>query len=133
MTDFGIGGVPRAVKRRRCDLETDRLSREEWEAMNGPAIEISLNEPVSWVVFKSLSRQTQRDYLKRLSGRYGIGVDNLAEMFCVPAAEVRRYIEARRLMLPITTARVMTDGQAAAWKRFLSRPGNGGDAKPPGG
>ncbi len=81
---------------------------------------ITIGKPVSWEDFKSMSKQTQEEYIKDLMETYGANATSLAAMFGIQPLTVRRYIAANELNISFQVGHSMNAEQRALWERFLS-------------
>lgn len=68
-------------RRRKCSFSTDRLTRKEWEKMNGPIHRITPGEPMSWEAFKALPDTLQKKYVECILDKYKVGPNAISRMF----------------------------------------------------
>lgn len=106
-------------KSRKCPMSTDHMTKKQWRERCGKIVSINLNAPVSWEVFKELSKQTQEEYIKGLMENYGANATSLAAMFDVRPLTVRRYITAKELDVSFPVGHSMNAEQKTAWEKFL--------------
>lgn len=107
-------------KSRRCPLSTDHMTMKQWKERNGKVVSVSFGKPTSWDNFKELSKGTQEEYLRHLSTTYGANATNLAEMFDMSVATIRRHIQSNGLDIKFNVGHSMNAEQRIAWEHFLS-------------
>lgn len=107
-------------KSRKCPMSTDHMTKKQWRERCGKIVSINLNAPVSWEVFKELSKQTQEEYIKGLMENYGANATSLAAMFDVRPLTVRRYITVKELDVSFPVGHSMNAEQKLAWEKFLA-------------
>ena len=112
-------------KSRKCPMSTDHMTYKQWKERCGNIVSIIIGKPVSWDNFKEMSKKTQEEYLKDLTGRYGANATSLAAMFGIRPLTVRRYIVSNELNISFPVGHSMNAEQRAAWENFL----NGGVAQ----
>lgn len=110
----------RGSKSKKCSMPTDNMTLKQWRERNGELVTISLNQPVSWETFKTLSRRTQEEYLQNLMMTYGANATSLAGMFGVKPLTVRRFVQANELDVKFHVGRSMSAEQRAAWESFIN-------------
>lgn len=115
-------------KSRRCNLPSDNITKKQWKERNGETVSVNMNQPLSWEMFKSVSKPTQEEYLTHLLEVFCVNATSLADMFQVRPAVVRRYIQSRELAINFPVGRYMNTSQRAAWERFLKSGTTVGDA-----
>lgn len=107
-------------KSKKCPMSTDHMTNKQWKERCGKIVAINLNKPVSWEVFKELSKQTQEEYIQGLMKNYGANATSLAAMFDVQPLTVRRYIAANKLDVSFQVGHSMNTEQKLAWERFMA-------------
>lgn len=107
-------------KSKKCPMSTDHMTNKQWRERCGKIVSINLNAPVSWEVFKELSKQTQEEYIKGLMENYGANATSLAAMFDVRPLTVRRYITANELDVSFPVGHSMNAEQKMAWEKFVA-------------
>ena len=80
--------------------------------------------PMSWGEFKSLPKETQKEYIEFLQENYSVTAISLAEMFGVTALTVRRYLSAVH-GIKFVKGRKMKPFEEQAWDEFTD--GNSAD------
>ena len=105
---------------RKCILSTDTMSQRQINERNGKTVSVNFNEPIEWGVFKSLSKQTQADYLESLRDTYGANLTSLSSMFGVSVSTIRRHIESTGIGISFPVGHSMSNDQKDAWQVFLS-------------
>lgn len=113
-------------KSRRCNLPSDNITKKQWKERNGKTVSVNMNQPLSWEMFKSVSKPTQEEYLTHLLEVFCVNATSLADMFKVRPAVVRRYIQNRELAVIFPVGRSMNAAQRTAWEHFLE----GGEVAP---
>lgn len=106
-------------KSKRCPMSTDHMTRKQWEERNGKIVSVSFDKPTTWANFKELSRSVQEEYLRHLAETYNANATNLAEMFGMSVATVRRHIQTADLDIKFRVGHSMNAEQRDAWERFL--------------
>lgn len=107
-------------KSRRCPMSTDHMTMKEWKERNGKVVSVCFDRPTSWDNFKELSKGAQEEYLRTLSATYGANATNLAEMFDVSVATIRRHIQSNSLDIKFHVGHSMNGEQRTAWELFLN-------------
>lgn len=69
--------------RKRCRLSTDRMTRREWEKMNGPVNTVQLGQPMSWDKFAGLPESLRRQYIQDILAHYDVGPNAIGRMLGV--------------------------------------------------
>lgn len=106
-------------KSKRCPMSTDYMTRKQWEERNGKIVSVSFDKPTTWENFKELSKGVQEEYLRHLAETYNANATNLAEMFGMSVATVRRHIQTADLDIKFRVGHSMNAEQRDAWERFL--------------
>lgn len=109
----------RGSKSKRCPMSTDYMTQKQWKERNGKVVSINLDKPTSWENFKELSKSLQEEYLRHLAETYNANATNLAEMFGLSVATVRRHIQSADLDIKFRVGHSMNAEQRDAWERFL--------------
>lgn len=109
----------RGSKSKRCPMSTDHMTIRQWEERNGEIVSVNFDRPTSWSNFKTLSKDTQEEYLRHLATTYGANATKLAEMFDINVSTIRRHIQASELDIKFHVGHSMSAGQRAAWDSFL--------------
>lgn len=104
---------------RKCTISTDYMTQRAWRERNGKVLEINLNQPVSWSIFKELSKSVQEQYIRTLIETYCVNAASLAEMFDVRPQTVRRFIESNGLDIRFRVGHSMNAQQKANWRMFI--------------
>jgi len=104
----------------KCTLSTDYMTQKQWKERNGKVVSVNLHQPVSWEIFKSLSKSTQEEYLRNLMATYGANATSLADMFGVRPLTVRRHIQANELDIKFQVGHSMSAEQKDLWGEFLN-------------
>lgn len=107
-------------KSKKCSLSSDNLTLKQWKERCGKTVSVSLNKPASWENFKSLSKQSQEEYLRGLMETYGANATSLAYMFGVKPLTIRRYITSKDLDIAFQVGHSMSAAQRVAWDAFVS-------------
>lgn len=101
-------------RRRKCSFSTDRMTRKEWERMNGPVHKITPGEPMSWEAFKALPDTLQKKYIEYIREHYRVGPNAIARMFGISATYCGNYLRGLGFTFsghttPSETARFLQD------------------------
>ena len=100
-------------------MSTDYMTQKQWKERNGKVVSVSFDKPTTWTNFKELSKGTQEEYLRHLAETYNANATNLAEMFGMSVATIRRYIQSAGLAIEFRVGHSMNAEQRSAWERFL--------------
>lgn len=79
-------------RRRKCSFSTDRMTRKEWEKMNGPVHKLNPGEPMSWEAFKALPDTLQTKYIEHIREHYRVGPSAIAHMFGISGTYCGNYL-----------------------------------------
>lgn len=101
-------------RRRKCSFSTDRMTRKEWEKMNGPIYRITPGEPMPWEAFKALPDTLQKKYVECILEKYKVGPNAIARMFKISGAYCGNYLRGLGFSFsghttPSETARFLQD------------------------
>ena len=107
-------------KSKLCTLSTDRLTQKQIAAKGGPVVSINLNRPMSWETFKSLSKDTQFEYIYQLMDKYNVTANKLGEMFGVRGWAITLYFREQGIPITFSRGARMNETQTAAWEAFLN-------------
>jgi hypothetical protein len=75
-------------KSKKCSLPSDLLTDAQKRKLNGPCVEVKLDEPMKWDRFKSLPVSLAKEYIANLRETYNPSQKMLAEMFGVGQSAV---------------------------------------------
>lgn len=100
-------------------MSTDYMTQKQWEERNGKVVSLNFDKPTTWENFKELSKGVQEEYLRHLAETYNANATNLAEMFGMSVATVRRHIQSADLDIKFRVGHSMNAEQRDAWERFL--------------
>lgn len=103
-----------------CNLSSDRLTQKQWKERCGEVFVCNLNKPMNWSDFKTLSRDTQTEYILTLSEKYGANVTNLAKMFGISPVTLRRFLDSNGINIKFKVGHSMTNAQRSVWDQFCS-------------
>ena len=78
----------RGSKSKKCTLPSDLLTEAQKRKLNGPCVEVKLDEPMKWDRFKSLPVSLAKEYIANLRETYNPSQKMLAEMFGVGQSTV---------------------------------------------
>lgn len=106
-------------KSRRCPMSTDYMTQKQWKERNGKVVSLNFDKPTTWENFKELSKGVQEEYLRHLAETYNANATNLAEMFGMSVATVRRHIQSADLDIKFRVGHSMNAEQRDAWEQFL--------------
>ncbi len=79
-------------RRRRCTFSADRMTKKEWEKMNGPIHRITPGEPMPWDTFKALPDTLQKKYVECILEKYKVGPNAIARMFGISGTYCGNYL-----------------------------------------
>lgn len=79
-------------RRRKCSFASDRMTKKEWEKMNGPIHRITPGEPMSWEAFKELPETLQKKYIECILEKYKVGPNAIARMFGISCTYCGNYL-----------------------------------------
>lgn len=109
----------RGSKSKRCPMSTDYMTQKQWKERNGKVVSVNFDKPTSWANFKELSKGAQEEYLRHLAETYNANATNLAEMFGMSVATIRRHIQSADLDIRFRVGHSMNAEQREAWEQFL--------------
>ena len=107
-------------KSKRCPMSTDYMTPKQWKERCGKIMSIKMNEPADWMAFKQVSPAIQREYLLSLIEEYRASATDLAKMFGVCPATLKRHLVEAGVDIPFTKGRSMTKEMRAGWEKFLA-------------
>lgn len=84
------GSVPRANKKKYM-FSSDYLHWTQKRKLNGEVTVYKMNEPISWVEFKSYPTEIQADYIKSLVEAFGCNVQMFSEIVNTTYTAVSSY------------------------------------------
>lgn len=105
-------------RRRKCHFSSDRLTKKEWEKLNGPIHTITPGEPMTWGAFRAIPGTLQTKYIKGILEKYKVGPNAIARMFGTSGSNCGNYLRSLGFSFsghttPSETARFLRDyGQA---------------------
>jgi hypothetical protein len=76
----------------RCKLPSDRLTKKEWEQMNGEVKTYKMNSPMKWDEFKEMPDDLKVMYIKAIRAKWNPPDTYLTKIFCVSQQTVSREI-----------------------------------------
>lgn len=107
-------------KSRKCTLRQDHMTNAQLKKMNGEVIKFNMNKPIrSWSEFRGLSRESAREYISNLVGRYSVSIGDLARMFGVSYNTVKKYLQS---IDAAASAGRMPAELIPVWNGFLAEP-----------
>ena len=68
---------------RRCSFSTDKMTRREWEKMNGPISTVQLGQPMTWEEFSGMPESLRRQYIQDILAHYDVGPNAIGRMLGV--------------------------------------------------
>lgn len=80
----------RGSKSKKCSLPSDLLTEAQKRKLNGPCVELKLDEPMRWETFKSLPVSLAKEYIAHLRETYNPSQTMLGNMFGVSAPVICR-------------------------------------------
>lgn len=107
----------RVGKTKKCTFPSDTLSKKDKKNLNGEVSSISLNKPVEFEVFCTLSKEIQQEYINHIQKKYEVGVDALASAVGCKTNIFRKY--ARENGLTYRYPKRKTEEQIEAWNNFM--------------
>lgn len=101
-------------RRRKCRFSSDRLTKKEWEKLNGPIHTITPGEPMTWEAFKAVPDSLQKKYVDDILEKYKVGPNAIARMFGISGAYCGNYLRSLGFTfsghtMPSETARFLRD------------------------
>ncbi len=101
-------------RRRRCSFSSDRLTRKEWEKLNGPIHTITPGEAMPWAAFKAVPDTLQKKYIEGILEKYKVGPNAIARMFGISGTYCGNYLRNLGFTFsghttPTETARFLQD------------------------
>lgn len=119
----------RGSKSKKCTLPSDLLTDAQKRKLNGPCVEVKLDEPMQWETFKSLPVSLAKEYIAHLREAYNPSQTMLGNMFGVSAPVICRTFKT--LGIESAPAKRMDFGEAtkikqAKWDAFCHGVVGGG-------
>jgi len=87
------------VRHSGCKLPTDYRSRKEIREMNGEVMIMNPNKPMTYLYFKTLSKELQQEYINHLSNTYYATTVDIAKKFNISASALRNFMYKRGLSI----------------------------------
>jgi hypothetical protein len=103
---------------RKCMFD-DTLTESAWKKRNGSVKCFNMRKPMTWEAFLSASVFTQTEYLRKLTGSFGVGVNELAVMFGASTGDVFEYIKGNQIPIWLSEDAAMTEENVSGWREFL--------------
>lgn len=110
----------RGSKSKKCPLQSDGMTRRQWERRNGEVVSMDLNRPMDWKTFKGFPVTMQETYLKQLQDRYQASGVDLAEMFGVHPVTVRKYIQDQNFDIKFKKGGGNNVAHMIQWNAFVN-------------
>ena len=79
-------------RRRKCRFSSDRLTKKEWEKLNGPIHTITPGVAMTWEAFKAVPDTLQKKYIEGILEKYKVGPNAIARMFGISGAYCGNYL-----------------------------------------
>lgn len=98
-----------SARRRKCSFSTDRMTRKEWEKMNGPIHRITPGEPMPWAAFKALPDTLQKKYVECILEKYKVGPNAIGRMFGISGTYCGNYLRGLGFTFSGRTSRAETE------------------------
>lgn len=83
--------------------------------------------PMTWLEFKNLEKDAQRDYLQQLINTFGANAVSFSEMFHVGAQAVRKYIADADLGITLNRGRRV---DRVRWNEFIGANSDNEEGSP---
>ena len=101
-------------RRRKCRFSSDRLTKKEWEKLNGPIHTITPGEAMPWAAFKAVPDTLQKKYIEGILEKYKVGPNAIARMFGISGTYCGNYLRNLGFTFsghttPTETARFLQD------------------------
>ena len=101
-------------RRRKCRFSSDRLTKKEWEKLNGPIHTITPGEPMTWEAFKAIPDSLQKKYVEGILEKYKVGPNAIARMFGISGTYCGNHLRGLGFTFsghttPSETARFLRD------------------------
>lgn len=101
-------------RRRKCSFASDRLTKKEWEKLNGPIHTVTPGEPMTWEAFKAVPDTLQTKYIEGILEKYKVGPNAIARMFGISGTYCGNYLRSLGFTFsghatPSETARFLRD------------------------
>lgn len=107
-------------KSKKCSLSTDHMTHKQWKEKCGEIMTYQLQEPITWDKFKKYPAHIQKLYMEHLIDTYYVNATDLAKMFGVNPATVRRYCAEVGLSGHFSRGKRMSQEQKDAFAHFLA-------------
>lgn len=79
-------------RRRKCRFSSDRLTKKEWEKLNGPIHTITPGVAMTWEAFKAVPDTLQTKYIEGILEKYKVGPNAIARMFGISGTYCGNYL-----------------------------------------
>ena len=79
-------------RRRKCRFSSDRLTKKEWEKLNGPIHTITPGVAMTWEAFKAVPDTLQKKYIEGILEKYKVGPNAIARMFGISGTYCGNYL-----------------------------------------
>lgn len=110
-------GGRKGKSRRGCSLPSDILTSKEKRKMNGDVVSISMDRPMSYQKFQTLSKEVQKDYIQNLIDNYCGTTSRIAELFKIPESQVKKL---RQDLNIISRSSISDIGpESVLWNEFM--------------
>lgn len=101
-------------RRRKCRFSSDRLTKKEWEKLNGPIHTITPGAAMTWEAFKAVPDTLQKKYIEGILEKYKVGPNAIARMFGISGTYCGNYLRGLGFSFsghttPSETARFLRD------------------------
>ena len=106
-------------KSRRCTLPHEHLTAQQLRRRNGDVRVFRLSRPMGFDAWCAMPEDLQKEYIRTLRRRYGVGPVRLAAMLGVRRERLKERLVA--LGLWEVGGRRMAPEQVEAWERWLAR------------
>ena len=108
-------------KSKRCSLPSDNLTPAQKRALNSEVKTYDLNRPMDWKTFKSMPKDLQEEYIRRIIATFGVTASTIdAELFGNGLHVIHAHAKKKGYKLPSRKGAKVSDAcmqQFRAWIR----------------
>ena len=104
---------------KKCRLPSDHMTKKQLKGLSGEVMTYNLSKPMTWVEFKYMPEDLQKQYLEKLRNEYGARGTELAEMFGINKGSLSQYCKRRNWNIFEHSGGYRDKHSRMKWQRFL--------------
>lgn len=112
-------GGRKGKSRRGCSLPSDNLTTKEKRQMNGDMVSISMDRPMSYEKFQTLSREVQKEYIQNMTDNYCGTTARIADLFKIPESQVKKIRQDLGIISRVSVSDI--GSESVLWNEFMDR------------